>query len=510
MAINEIRGGAILSYVSIGIYNIIGLLYTPLMLRMLGQSEYGLYSLCASIIAYLTLFDLGLSNAIVRYTAQYRAENRESEQSGLFGTFFILYLLLSAAVVIIGYLLSGRLEGIFGRTMNADEMDKIRIMFFILIFNLAFTLPMSIYSSIITAYEKFIFKKIVDIIRIVLNTLTMVVLLFAGYKAVGMVVVTTIFNVLTLISYSLYCYKKIKIKISFNKLNFSLIKEIFFYSFWIFLDVIVIRFYDSTGQFILGMYVGVQAVAIYAVAIQFKTIYTSFSLAFKGLFLPRITMLNTKKSIKEISDLFVKISRLQYMIMLFLIIGIIIFGKSFIILWAGTDYELSYTVLLLILIPFTIDLVQNIGIIVLQAMDLLKYRSITLFIGSVIGILLAIPATKYYGIIGCATVTGLVIFFTNGIATNFIYSRIAHLDVKSFWYQAIRMSRIPLVLGVLYWFVVNYVIQIDSFIQLILAIIVFSTIYIVLVSKFVFNEYEKNIFRSFVYRCQTLFSKKIG
>ena len=52
------KTGALLSYVSIFVNTIIQLLYTPLLIKMLGQSEYGLYSLVASIIGYLTIMDL--------------------------------------------------------------------------------------------------------------------------------------------------------------------------------------------------------------------------------------------------------------------------------------------------------------------------------------------------------------------------------------------------------------------------------------------------------------------
>ena len=68
---NQIKAGAVLNYVIIGLNALVGLLYTPFMLRCLGQNEYGLYSLVASIIAYLTLLDFGFGPAVVRYTAKY-------------------------------------------------------------------------------------------------------------------------------------------------------------------------------------------------------------------------------------------------------------------------------------------------------------------------------------------------------------------------------------------------------------------------------------------------------
>ena len=78
---NEIKLGAILSYVILGLELIVGLVYTPILTKMLGQAEYGLYSLAASIIAYLTVLDLGFGNAIIRYTAKYRAEGKVREQN---------------------------------------------------------------------------------------------------------------------------------------------------------------------------------------------------------------------------------------------------------------------------------------------------------------------------------------------------------------------------------------------------------------------------------------------
>ena len=70
---NQLKIGAFLSYVSLAIGNIISIIYTPIMLRLLGQSEYGIYNISNSIIGYLGVLDFGLGNAVIRYTSQYRA-----------------------------------------------------------------------------------------------------------------------------------------------------------------------------------------------------------------------------------------------------------------------------------------------------------------------------------------------------------------------------------------------------------------------------------------------------
>ena len=195
---NQLKAGAALNYAVILLNIGVGLGYTPYLLRMLGQSEYGLYSLVASVISYLTLLDLGLGNAVVRYTAKYRAEGKVREQYELFGMFLLLYTLIGVLAACAGAGLYHQMDAWFGDTLTADELEKARIMILFLIFNLAFTFPLSIFGSILMAYERFVFPKMLQIVRILLNTAVMVVLLEMGYKAIAMVVLQTVLNLLTL------------------------------------------------------------------------------------------------------------------------------------------------------------------------------------------------------------------------------------------------------------------------------------------------------------------------
>lgn len=187
------------------------------MLRMMGPSEYGLYSLVASTISYLTILDFGLGNAVIRYTAKFRAEGKHTEQYEMFGMFFIIYLVIGIISLFAGSALYFNVDTMFGDTMTTAELGKARIMMLFLIFNLAFTFPMSIFGSIISAYERFIFPRIVNISRIVLNTVVMICLLKMGYRAIAMVVVQTVFNILTLLLNYIYCKKKLQIKIYFRR-----------------------------------------------------------------------------------------------------------------------------------------------------------------------------------------------------------------------------------------------------------------------------------------------------
>lgn len=290
MKVNQLKAGAFLSYVSIILNNVVGLLYTPFMLRMMGQNEFGLYSLVASVVGYLTILDFGFANAIIRYTAKYRAENKEREQYEMFGMFIILYCIIGVIAFIAGLFLYFNADSMFNRTMTIADLSKVRTMILLMVFNVAFTFPMSIWGAIITAYEEFVFQKIVNICRIILNPIIMVILLYMGYRAVAMVVLLTIFNVATLLMNAWYCFFRIHVKVKFGKIRFGFLKEISTYSFWIFLEAIMNTIFWSTGQFVLGMYVGATTVAIYAVAIQLKNIYLSLVLPYQEFFFQRLLL----------------------------------------------------------------------------------------------------------------------------------------------------------------------------------------------------------------------------
>lgn len=494
MAINQLKTGALLSYISIILNNIIGLLYTPFMLRMMGQSEYGLYSLVASVVAYLTILDFGFGNAIVRYTAKFRAENRLKEQYEMFGMFLFLYSVIGIFTLLMGLCLYFNVDFLFERSMNMEELNKIRVMMLLMVFNIAITFPFSIFGSIITAYENFVFQKIINIVRIVLNPVVMCIMLLMGYRAIGMVVITTLFNVLTLLINCWYCYHRLHIHVIIGRFNWTFLKEIMIYSFWIFLNAIMDRIYWSSGQFILGIYAGAKAVAIYAVAISLENIYMSFSTAISGVFLPKITsMITQKENEKSISDLFIRTGRIQYIIMSFILIGFILFGKQFIIIWAGSDYSEAYYITLLFFVPLTIPLIQNLGITILQARNQMKFRSVSYVIIAIMSLGLSIFLVRHYGGIGCALSTAFALCIGQILIMNIYYFKKVNIDIPAFWREIGKMSVVPILIGIVGYALLSYF-RIESILTLFLGIVLFSIVYLPAFWFLSMNGYERNLF----------------
>lgn len=493
---NQIKAGAVLNYVIIGLNTLVGLAYTPYMLRCLGQNEYGLYSLVASIIAYLTILDFGFGNAIVRYTAKFRAEGRKQEQWEMFGMFLIVYSFIGLIAIGGGLTLYFNIDALFDRTMTDFDLSQAKIMMLLLTFNLAFTFPLSIFGSIITAYENFVFQRLVNILRIILSTGVLVLVLAIGFKAVALVVVQTAFNLLTLLINLIYCKKRLKIHIVFGKLNIPFIKDISIYSFWIFLNAIMDKIYWGTGQFVLGAISGTVAVAIFSVAILLQQMYMMFSSSIVSVLLPKVTtMVTNYSSNRDISNLFIKTGRLQCLVMSFVICAFIIFGQGFIQIWAGKDYSESYWITLIFFTSLFIPLIQNTGIVILQARNQMRFRSLLYLVISVLSLIFQIILAKKYGAFGCAVSIGGALILGQGIAMNLYYNNNQKIDIPLFWKEIGKMLISPIVLTLIF-ILISTSIDFSNILNFVLGTIVYTIIFIPMVWHFSMNNYERNLFYS--------------
>lgn len=488
--------GAALSYLSIIITTLIQLLFTPFLIKKLGQSEYGLYSLVNSIIGYLMILDLGFGNAIIVYTAKYKANNDIESENKLHGMFKVIFIIIGIIAMLLGLVLYLNVDNIFSNTMTNVELSKTKIMMLILTFNLGISFGFSIYTSIINAYEKFVYQKIISLIGIVLKPALMIPLLVLGYKSIPLTIVITVVNLFTMIMNYYYCKYKLKINIKFKGFDKILFKTIFGYSIWLFIGTIVDKINWSVDNFVLGAVVGTAAVSIYSVAAQLNTLFINLSTAISGVLLPKMsTMVAKKASTDELTNEFIKVGRIQYYVIFLMCSGLIVFGKQFINIWVGPSYKDAYYVALILIIPVCFPLIQNLGLSIMQAMNKYKFKSISTLIMAIANVFISIVLAKMYGPIGSAIGTAIALIFCNIFLINIYYYRVIKLDVIKFWGNIFIMTikmLIPLIIIV----PLIYFLNLGDLLTLIVFIPLYCLLYAADCYFIIINDYEKSTIKN--------------
>lgn len=490
---NQLKSGVYLSYISLLVTNLTNLVLTPFIIRNLGDSEYGLYMLIGAFVGYIAVLDFGLGNTVVRFVAKYRAENdKKNEENFLFST-FIIYAIISVAILLVGALIFVNLQNIFGTSLTFQEISKAKIMFVILVINLAFTLPMKSFTGIMTAYEKFIIPRALSISRVLIRALIIIILLSIGYKAIAIVVVDAVLNLLMLLITMLYVFIRLDVKIKLHYFDLYIIKDILSYSSLIFISVIVDQIYWRIGHLILGIVASTSEVAIFAIGMTFGQYFITFSTAISGVFLPRITNMVVKKaSGEELTNILIRTGRLQFIVLGLVLGGFIVIGKRFILLWAGSNYGMSWLIALIIMIPLLVVLTQTIGISILQAKNMHGFRAVAYLAIAVLNTFISIHFAKVYGAIGAAVGTSLSLILGNIIAMNFYYHFRVKLNIPRFYKELsnglLKSFILSLGIGGFLLFLPG-----ESWVNLIIQGLIFSFIYIFIIWIFGMNRYEKRL-----------------
>jgi len=498
MKINQLKAGVILSYSSMILGYIIAIVYTPIMLRLLGQSEYGLYNLVSSVVSYLGLLSFGFGSAYVRFYSRYKVEDSQREIAKLNGMFLIIFSVIGVIAVFAGSVLVANTERIFGAKLLPEEMKTAKTLMIIMVFNIALSFPASVFNSYITANEKFVFQKLLQMIKVVANPFLVLPVLLLGYGSIGMVIVTTVLTILIDISNMIFCLKKLDMRFSFKEFDYVLMKEMTIFSSFLFMEMIIDQINWNVDKFLLGRFRGTIAVATYGLASQLNAYYMSLSTAISSVFIPRVNrMVATDDDNEHLTKLFTRVGRVQFIILSLICSGLILFGKPFIAMWAGNDYVDSYPIALLLIVPVTIPLIQNLGIEIQKAKNMHQFRSLVYFFISLANLVISIPLTYHYGGLGSALGTAISFLIGNGLIMNLYYHYRVGLDMKDFWLEIMKFTP-SLVVSILVGIALQAMINICSISGFLLAGSLYTIIFIGSMWLLGMNQYEKELFEGLV------------
>lgn len=249
--VNQLKIGIVFSYVSMALNMFIQLAYTPIMIRLLGQSEYGLYNLVGSVVSYLNLFSFGFSGAYLRFFNRAKKEGK-NEIAKLNGTFLSVFGVMAILAFVCGIVLAQFTKQIFGTKLTIGELHKAKILMIILVVNLAISLISSLFDSMVSAHERFLFQRVVSILGMICSPLICLPLLLSGYGSVEMVLTSTGITLVKFGANIFYCIKKLNIPFKFGKIELALIKEISTFSGFIFLNMIIDQINWNVDKYILG------------------------------------------------------------------------------------------------------------------------------------------------------------------------------------------------------------------------------------------------------------------
>lgn len=498
MAVSERKAGALLSYVSLVVNAIGSFLYVPILIGALGASQYGVYQLIGSIIAYLSVMDMGLSTTLNRFYVRTGVLGDREDTENLLSHAAIVYGILTVLAVVVGVIVYILLDPLFGSSFTAKELDLAHQMMLLVIVNCFVILPGNWFLAIINANERFIFARTLSTVKYILQIVSVIAVLQAWPSAMAVLVIQVAYNAIAVGAYIVYVKGNLKVKSKFHYWNWRLIKSLFAFSGFILLNMIFDQIFWKTGQVVLGAVVNATAVGVYGIVCQLITSgYMRVSTGVTSVFLPKITIISARTdNMTEINELFNCIGRIQAILVWAMFAGFAVLGQEFVLLWAGPEYWEVYPATLILMAGLCVSLIQNLGLSVLQAKNKMGFRAIVYIVLAVLDIVISIPVSATFGVTGCAVVAAILLFIGTGPIMNIYYYRVIGIDIAQF-YRSIFPLAIPVVIAsVGTWTFITFVLIGYSWLNLIISVFVFLGIYFATLWLFGFNDYEKSFFSS--------------
>lgn len=497
--VSQLKTGIILSYLNMGLGNLIPFFYTPVMLKLLGQNEYGLYKLSSSVTSYLSLISLGLGGAITRYLIKAREEEGEQAEKRMLGLFIIIFRIIAIVSFVIGILIVLNLDIWYMEALSDVELSRMCILVFLMVCNTALSFSVSPYISAVSSHEKFIILQIINILTTCISPLLNIFALLLGFGSIGMAVFSMGLTVLCRVIYSRYVKVCLKLVPDYRSMPIRYLKEICVFSFWIFISNVVAQLYNATDTVMIGMIptLAVTGVAIYSIGNTFNQIVFSLTTGVSSLIAPKVNkMIFQGTSLNELTELAIRIGRIQCYIFSLLVTGFIAFGKPFIYLYAGPGYEEAYWVAILMMIPNMVPLVQSVCLSIITAQNKHRFRALVYLMIAIVNVIGTWCLMHKWGIIGAALMTGIALVVGQGFIMNWYYQRKIGLNMVQFWMNIVPIYLVPTVLCLATLYFATWI-DFYNISSLMIGIVIYSLIYVGVNYKFVINNYEHELLREF-------------
>lgn len=495
MQINQRKVGAILSYISLIVNAAVSFVYVPILLGSLSTSEYGVYELIGSVIAYLSVMDAGLSTTLSRFYVSTSVSSGKREVENLLAMTKVIYLVLTAIAVVAGVGIYWVIDPLFGASFTSSELDLARQMMVLVIVNCAIVLPGNWFLAIISAEERFVFARSLSIAKYALQVLAVVAVLQFRSSAMAVLAVQVVVNALSIAAYALYVKGRLRVRGKLHRWDWSLAGSLFSFSFFILLGMVFDQIFWKTGQVVLGAVVGASAVAVYGIACKVITAaYMQVSTGVTSVFLPKLTAISAKtEGMEEINELFCRIGRIQAILVWGVCAGFIALGRDFIFLWAGPEFGDAYACVVVLMLGLSISLVQNLGLSILQAKNKMGFRSIVYIVIALLDIVLSIPVSVHFGVVGCAAVAAVLLLLGTGPIMNAYYYFVLHVDIPGF-FRGVLPLVLPAVVPALATGTLSTLLgPCDSWFLLMCKILFFIGVYFGILWMKGFNPYERSL-----------------
>jgi len=477
---------------------IIALILTPFLIKSLGDTRYGIWTIIAGLSGYMSLLDFGIASAVTRFVSKHH-ENKEIKEINItISSALAMFLVISSILVGISPIISKAI--VYFIDIDAALIPVISMLIIIVSFDMAIFILSGVLRGALSGFQRYDITTYIYIVSALYKAVALLVVLEMGFGLIGMGIVSLTANAISALLFIVSLKKMYPfISISSKYISKPTVKKIYSYGKYTFIGMISNQIIYYSDTFIVAYFLGAAAVTYYTIPWSLAEYSKQLFLAVGRAFVPAFSSHEAGDRHAEISKLYLDGTRYMLLFSNLFCIGFLCLGGEFISIWLGPEYKDKCQSLVYIF--FSVQLIaapQIISYSMLQGLSKHKTYSRAAMILAFSNLSLSLILVQYMGLIGVALGAAIpqiafyalfVPFHANSVM------KISNVEYFKKTFVKVLLPSIALAASALYFKSIFYP---DSFIKLITLAVGCAIIYGLFCYLFSLNKNEKEKIRNLV------------
>lgn len=310
----------------------------PVIVRALGNYDYGLWEIVVSLVGYMGMLDMGMRPAVTRYVAKFNADDNRPSLNELFSTavaFNGIVGLVACSILVCW--------AIFNPQILAEHNDNAdRYVFFLLIIGvqLLFQFPGYIAECFHMGHQRHFLKNNITIFNTIVGNSILLYLLSHGYGLITLAIGNCIGITLKYIIYFGLLFSKRfgEYRFSRKDLSLSMLKILLLFGGKSFVMGIAGTISGGISKISIGFFLGPAAVPFYSIPARLVSYIGDFTMTVANVFMPMFSHLQAKGEDEQLKKLYMVATKYIVGVTCPMAIGVSLLGSHFIARWIGSEY----------------------------------------------------------------------------------------------------------------------------------------------------------------------------
>ncbi|HEX9117466.1 MAG TPA: oligosaccharide flippase family protein [Anaerolineae bacterium] len=378
-----------------------GFVLTPFILRRVGPVDYGLWVLLNSIIGYGFLLELGISGAIVKYTAEYRAKGASDEANRLIATALTTYTLLGLVALIITFVLAPLAPRIF----NVPPESQLKAITLVRVagIGLAVSIPATAPSAVLRGLQRFDLINVIAVFNAVASAIVIVAALLLGWGILGMVGLGIGVTILTAVPGVLLIRRTAPdIHLGWRGAKLELMRTVASFSVALFVIQFAGRLQTKTDEIVIGTFLPVSNVTPYSLARRLGEMANLLAYQFVKVLMPVASELHAAEDWPRLRSMYTAGTRLGLAASLAIAVTVSILAAPLLTAWVGPAYAIYSPLVVIVAVASVAVMTQYPAGAIMQGIARHRFLAVTSIASGLINLALSIALVRPFGLIGVA------------------------------------------------------------------------------------------------------------